>query len=411
MFTSSTTNTNSYLWEFGDGDKSPEINPVHGYRAAGNYTVKLTVTGTGGTNKKEYQVPITEPTITAGVPANPGANADARKLMNYLYNLNRTGFSGGVIVGQSVNSAYAGFEEQYSHNIDGLFAVSNKYPGFLAVDYTDVNVPTLDQLRAANVKIKAYWNNGGLIEIGWSAANPFGPVHSWSDAYATVEGSINLNEILPGGSKRNLWVTYMDVIAGGLQDLQDAGVVALFRPLQEMNNFNSGCYWWAKFGSGGTANNAAHETYKKLWIDIYNYFTYTKHLNNLWVFSPMVNASWSSFPYPGDAYVDIVAGTYYSDQHIDQYGNSKFPGYDDFLSYTKKGIGQAECGPRFGPGGTYDNRDYLNEVENYFPKMPWFLVWTYWPAVQLSIVDHNYANEFMNDPRAICRGDARLNWR
>ncbi len=31
-----------YLWEFGDGDTSIEVNPIHTYKAGGNYTVKLT---------------------------------------------------------------------------------------------------------------------------------------------------------------------------------------------------------------------------------------------------------------------------------------------------------------------------------------------------------------------------------
>ena len=412
IFNSVSTNAVSYYWEFGDGETSPETNPVHGYKVSGKYNVKLTVTGMGNTAIKAVELFVSDPTIVAGIPVNPNATADTRKVMNYLYNLNRTGFSGGVIVGQTVVSAYYNFENQYSNNIDGLFNLTNKYPGFLAVEYTDGNTPTVNQLKAANIKIKDYWIKGGLIDVGWTAANPFGSSHSWTDYEVTVAGSIDLKDILPGGVKRELWVTYMDIIASGLQDLQDAGVVVLFRPLQEMNRYTSGSFWWAKFAVGGVTPAYSHDSYKKLWIDLYNYFTYTKKLNNLlWVFSPMVNAGWSSFPYPGDAYVDIVAGTYYSDQHIDQYNMTKFPGYNDFLTYTKKGIGQAECGPRFGPGGTYDDRDYLNEVEKYFPKLPWFLVWSNWTGVKLAIVDHKYPNEFMNDPRAICRGDSRLNWR
>lgn len=40
----------SYLWEFGDGETSHEKDPKHVYRMAGTYTVKLTVTSSGGTN-------------------------------------------------------------------------------------------------------------------------------------------------------------------------------------------------------------------------------------------------------------------------------------------------------------------------------------------------------------------------
>lgn len=41
-FTNSTTNATSYLWDFGDGNSSTEVNPTHTYSAAGLYMVTLT---------------------------------------------------------------------------------------------------------------------------------------------------------------------------------------------------------------------------------------------------------------------------------------------------------------------------------------------------------------------------------
>lgn len=40
-FTNTTTNATSYLWDFGDGQTSTQVNPVHVYAANGNYTVSL----------------------------------------------------------------------------------------------------------------------------------------------------------------------------------------------------------------------------------------------------------------------------------------------------------------------------------------------------------------------------------
>ncbi|HII80445.1 MAG TPA: DUF3344 domain-containing protein, partial [Methanosarcina sp.] len=40
----------SYLWDFGDGTTSTDQNPSHTYTTGGNYAVKLTVTGPGGSN-------------------------------------------------------------------------------------------------------------------------------------------------------------------------------------------------------------------------------------------------------------------------------------------------------------------------------------------------------------------------
>jgi PKD repeat protein len=41
-FTNNSANATSYLWEFGDGATSNEINPLHTYSGAGTYTVSLT---------------------------------------------------------------------------------------------------------------------------------------------------------------------------------------------------------------------------------------------------------------------------------------------------------------------------------------------------------------------------------
>ncbi|NJL58964.1 MAG: tandem-95 repeat protein, partial [Desulfobacteraceae bacterium] len=47
---SSQGDISQWEWDFGDGTKSLEKNPLHQYVTAGTYTVKLTVTGPGGTN-------------------------------------------------------------------------------------------------------------------------------------------------------------------------------------------------------------------------------------------------------------------------------------------------------------------------------------------------------------------------
>jgi PKD repeat protein len=48
----STGSITDYEWEFGDGDTSIEANPSHTYDAAGHYSVRLTVTGPGGSDEE-----------------------------------------------------------------------------------------------------------------------------------------------------------------------------------------------------------------------------------------------------------------------------------------------------------------------------------------------------------------------
>ncbi|MDW3650722.1 MAG: PKD domain-containing protein [Bacteroidia bacterium] len=55
QFTNQSTDAVSFLWDFGDGNFSTEENPLHVYNEAGEYTVSLTITDTGGcTNIIQY---------------------------------------------------------------------------------------------------------------------------------------------------------------------------------------------------------------------------------------------------------------------------------------------------------------------------------------------------------------------
>lgn len=60
----------TYLWEFGDGTTSTDINPAHTYTAFGNYTVKLTVQNTDGCNSiRQQNVNLTGKDVTFTGPS------------------------------------------------------------------------------------------------------------------------------------------------------------------------------------------------------------------------------------------------------------------------------------------------------------------------------------------------------
>ena len=70
---SSTGAVTSWLWDFGDGNKSTERHPVHVYANPGTYTVSLTVGGPLGTDVLTRTAYITAvyPPLTAGIGALP----------------------------------------------------------------------------------------------------------------------------------------------------------------------------------------------------------------------------------------------------------------------------------------------------------------------------------------------------
>ena len=62
-FTNLTTNASSYLWDFGDGNTSTEINPSHQYSLNGEYSVTLSATNDCGTTMVTQSVFITSSVI------------------------------------------------------------------------------------------------------------------------------------------------------------------------------------------------------------------------------------------------------------------------------------------------------------------------------------------------------------
>lgn len=63
VFINSSTNAESFTWEFGDGGTSTRESPVHIYEQSGIYNVKLTAINDAGEESTSQSVTILEPTI------------------------------------------------------------------------------------------------------------------------------------------------------------------------------------------------------------------------------------------------------------------------------------------------------------------------------------------------------------
>jgi PKD repeat protein len=103
-FTSTTTNTTSYLWDFGDNGSSTDANPVHTYIDGGVYTVKLTAKGNGGSTSTYKTVNIittsNNPTVdftysgsNVPAPANVKFTSTTTNTTSYLWDFGDNGTS------------------------------------------------------------------------------------------------------------------------------------------------------------------------------------------------------------------------------------------------------------------------------------------------------------------------------
>jgi PGF-pre-PGF domain-containing protein/uncharacterized repeat protein (TIGR01451 family) len=62
-FTDSSENADERIWDFGDGSNSTDLNPVHVFSTAGNFTVNLTVSNLNGTDSIEFIITVTDEPI------------------------------------------------------------------------------------------------------------------------------------------------------------------------------------------------------------------------------------------------------------------------------------------------------------------------------------------------------------
>jgi outer membrane biosynthesis protein TonB len=59
QFTNTSTGDTGWVWDFGDAGSSSAQNPTHAYAAPGDYVVKLSVTGAGGSDSVTHTITVT----------------------------------------------------------------------------------------------------------------------------------------------------------------------------------------------------------------------------------------------------------------------------------------------------------------------------------------------------------------
>ena len=138
------------------------------------------------------------------------------------------------------------------------------------------------------------WNDGALVNIMMHVTAPHRTVaqetsgSNWDrrsnadqngvQAYLTPTQWADL--LTDGGALNTNWKRRLDVYAGFLQQLKDAGVRPMFRPFHEMNQH---VFWW----------NGIPENTKALWRLTYDYLVDVKGLDNMiWVWNVQDLPDW-----------------------------------------------------------------------------------------------------------------------
>lgn len=227
-------------------------------------------------------------TVTAAVPAGAFPASSKQQVLTYLSSI--TG--NGVVSGQH-NKEPASTPAKYTDAVKGI---TGQYPGLWGGDLM-FNASDVSNRQSVIDEAKAQWSAGSLVTLTWHVCPPTG------GSSCAFEGGVKsritdtqLDQVITDGTSLNAaWKARLDESVPYLQQLKDAGVPVLFRPLHEMNETWN---WWGGYGAKSA------ELYK-----ITHDYLVAKGLSNLiWVWNVQDNPAggWSTY-YPGSSYVDVVS--------------------------------------------------------------------------------------------------------
>ena len=258
-----------------------------------NYDGRFDVVRDGFVNAKDFAVikdiKENKPTDYDYSLTNENATPEAKALFKYICSV----YGSGILSGQQ-ESTWMGsteYEMDYIHNATG------KYPAIRGLDFMN------DDFSGVVQRSKAWAARGGIVSICWHCGNNFSG--SFPESQSTEFTPEQWEAVLtPGTNENAAFIQAMDRAGSALLQLQEENIPVLWRPFHE---FDGAWFWWGKGGS---------ENFRRLWIMMYNHFTYDLGLNNLiWVLGYCHNgtdygtdlADW----YPGSRYVDLSGADTY----------------------------------------------------------------------------------------------------
>ncbi|UOZ04961.1 glycosyl hydrolase [Amycolatopsis sp. WQ 127309] len=180
--------------------------------------------------------------------------------------------------------------------------ITGQYTGLWGGDF-GFSQNDIDNRQTVINQAKTEWNNGTLASLTMHACRPDVATCSFEGGSGPVKGSklsaSEWTQIVQDGTSLNAaYKRKLDQLVPYFQQLEDAGVPVMFRPLHEMNE---GWAWW---GGQAGANGSA-----RLYQITHDYLE-SRGLDNIiwvWALKDVANgASQARSYYPGDNYVDVI---------------------------------------------------------------------------------------------------------
>lgn len=207
-----------------------------------------------------------------------------------------------------------------------VFDDTGKYPALMGYDFMNIGMtaPNTSGLHQVEEAI-AFARRGGLVSFCWHWRDPAllgtdrvnranfyarEPDAAKNTGFTIPVANGRLDAASPAYRQLNAGI---DLVAGELRRLQDAGVTVLWRPLHEAaGHKGDGWFWWGRTRADGVPQSQA---YILLWRHMHERLVKVHGLHNLvWVWNGQDEA-W----YPGADSVDIVGWDIYDDSDGKRY--------------------------------------------------------------------------------------------
>jgi len=244
--------------------------------------------------------------FTSNIPSyssneNLPSDKQATKETVNLYKNLKSLLNKGVMFGHQDDLAY-GVNWKYVAGKSDVQDVVGDYPAVYGWELGNIehqlpydldSVP-FDKMRSF---IQQGFERGGIVTVSWHADNPLTGESAWDTTHA-------VQSILPGGTRHELYNTWLDRVASFLKNLRSKNGTAipiLFRPFHE---FTGNWFWWCQ-------NTCTPDEFKLLFRYTVDYLRNEKGLHNLLI----VYNTAGDFKtkqefierYPGDDVVDLVS--------------------------------------------------------------------------------------------------------
>lgn len=329
------------------------------------------------------QMPAPEVSVTfttTGLDQNPvyTLTAEAQRVYDFL----QENFETRTISATMANVAWN------TENAEQVYQWTGQYPAMNCFDYIHLASSPANWIDYGDITpVQQWWDNGGLVLAmwHWNVPRNEGDTDPNNYTFNLSETTFDIDNAFTEGTWEYRTVQAdLEKMAGYLKLLHDANIPVIWRPLHEAAQ---GFFWWGK--------NA--DSFKKLWIQMFDYFK-AQGLNNLiWVWtSETGDADW----YPGDAYVDIIGRDLYGNDAADCASQ-----YQTLINdFGNKMITLSECGYSEYTDSTVG---LLSEQWNAGTRWLWFMPWYDSDNSTTPHADQTWWEDAMSQDYVIKRGEFR----